>query len=358
MDSMIDINENMMNGFPDGKIILLDGKVVDCYPRADVHFESLILSEENGQQPSPKEPTLADKEREADKERFIKNAFFFLAHKERILTDSRMFLCPVPIQNGIGTSGFANPTLGVYLQWWDTYAKAMFTDKKGRRRLLYKLSGSSLSGHNVCSVVHENGTRKNVELRPFWDYGKSFIHINNTYNSAKQKYQAYSLRQVLDILDHEEEGDRDYAHTVNEQMQSCEISVLNEVLHNLMIRNEELEHRNKELEKALYDERVLHFYDRYKDLKIRISSEVEQLLQQTRDLKMALQRGDYTSQDYERQVNAITKRIREAEQELSEYKEREILKAFPENVQPFWRVEVYAKELRDRNDAVDQRNNQ
>ena len=336
MENRMDSTKITEDRFPDDKIILLDGKVVDCYPR---------MTNEH----SP----YTDKEREADKERFIKNAFFFLAHKERILTDSRMFLCPV----SMGSIGFADPTLGIYLQWWETCAGAMFTDKKGRRGLLYKLSGSSLSGHNVCSVVHENGTRKNVELRPFWDYGKSFIHINNTYNSAKQKYQAYSLRQVLDILDHEEEGDRDYAHTVNEQMQSCEISVLNEVLHNLMIRNEELEHRNKELEKALYDERVLHFYDRYKDLKIRISSEVEQLLQQTRDLKMALQRGDYTSQDYERQVNAITKRIREAEQELSEYKEREILKAFPENVQPFWRVEVYAKELRDRNDAVDQRNN-
>ena len=357
MEISVDKNENVMNGFPEGKIILLDGRVVDCYPRVGMTLDSSTSHKDNVQQQLAKISTQSDKEREADKERFIKNAFFFLDHKERILTDSRMFLCPVPIQNGIGTSGFANPTLGVYLQWWETCAGAIFSDKKGRRGLLYKLSGSSLSGHNVCSVVHENGTRKNVELRPFWDYGKSFIHINNTYNSAKQKYQAYSLRQVLDILDHEEKGDRDYAHTVNEQMQSCEISVLNEVLHNLMIRNEELEHRNKELEKALYDERVLHFYDRYKDLKIRISSEVEQLLQQTRDLKMALQRGDYTSQDYERQVNAITKRIREAEQELSEYKEREILKAFPENVQPFWRVEVYAKELRDRNDAVDQRNN-
>ncbi len=349
MDSMIDINENMMNGFPDGKIILLDGKVVDCYPRADVHFESLILSEENGQQPSPKEPTLADKEREADKERFIKNAFFFLAHKERILTDSRMFLCPVPIQSGMsisGTSGFEKPTLGVYLQWWETCAGAVFTDKNRRRGLLFKLSGSSLSGHNICSVVYEDGTTKNMELRPFKDYRDSFIHINNTYMSAKQKYQAYSLRQVLDILDYEEEGDLDYAHTINEQMQSYEISSLKELLHNLMIRNEELEHRNKELEKALFDERVLHFYDRYKDLEKRISSEVEQLHQQKRNLKMALQRGDYNNQDYERQVNAINLHIKEAEQELTEYKEGVIHKVFPENVQTFWRIEEYAKKLR------------
>ena len=138
--------------FPNGKIILLDGRVLDCYSR--------MMNEQ---------APYTDKERkEEDVERFIKNAFFFLAHKERILTDSRMFLCAVPITSGMsisGTSGFENPTLGIYLQWWEVCAGAMFTDKKGRRGLLYKLSGSSLSGHNICGVVHEDGTTKNVELR-------------------------------------------------------------------------------------------------------------------------------------------------------------------------------------------------
>lgn len=359
MEISVDKNENVMDGFPDGKIILLDGRVVDCYPRADVTLEGLTRQEDNGQQPLPSKPTKTDKERETDKERFIKNAFFFLAHKERILTDSRMFLCPVPIQSGMsisGTSGFENPTLGVYIQWWETCAGAMFTDKKGRRGLLFQLSGSSLSGHNICEVVHEDGTTKNVELRPFKNYRDSFIHINITYKSAKQRYQAYSLRQVLDILDHEE-GDRDYAHTINEQIQAHEVSALNKLLHNLMTRNEELECSNKELEKALFDERVLHFYDRYKDLEKRLFSEVEQLLQQKRDLKMALRRGDYNNQTYERLVNAITKRIKETEQELIDYKEEEILKVFPEQTIPFWRIENYAQQLRDRNNAVNQKEN-
>ena len=360
MKVFTDMNENVMNRFPDGKIVLLDGRVVECYPRVELTPEGLTQPEDNLQQPLAKISPQSDKEREADKERFIKNAFFFLAHKERILTDSRMFLCPVPIQSGMsisGTSGFESPVLGVYIQWWETCAGAMFTDKKGRRGLLYKLSGSSLSGHNICGVVHEDGTTKNVELRPFWDYGKPFIHINNMYKSAKHQYQAYSLQQVLNILDHEEEGDRSYAHTIKEQMQAREISALNELLHNLMTRKEELEQRNKVLEKALFDERVFHFYDRYKDLEKRIFSEVEQLLQQKRDLKMALRRGDYNNQTYERLVNAITKRINDAEQELTEFKEGEILKAFPEQTIPFWRIESHAQKLRDRNNAEDQKEN-
>ena len=153
------------------------------------------------------------------------------------------------------------------------------------------------------------------------------------------------------------EGDCGYAHTINEQMQANEISALNKLLHNLMTHQEELEHRNKELEKALYDERVLHFYDRYKDLEKRISSEVEQLLQQRRDLKMALRRGDYNNQDYERLVNVITRRINEAEQELTDYKEKEVLKVFPKQTMPFWHVENYAQQLREKNGAVDQTDN-
>ena len=316
MDNKTDSTKITEDSFLEGKIILLDNSVVDCYPRT--------VKEQ-----SP----YTDKERmEEDKERFIKNAFFFLAHKERILTDSRMFLCPVPITSGMsisGTSGFENPTLGIYLQWWETCAGAMFTDEKGRRGLVYKLSGSSLSGHNICGVVHEDGTTKNVELHPFKDYRDSFIRINNTYKSAKKKYQAYSLQQVLDILDHEEEGDRDYAHTINEQLQSQEINVLKERVHHLNTRIEMLEHSLSDARKELREEKLLHYYDRYKDLEMRVFSKVEQLHQQKRDLKMALRRGDYTSQDYERLVNGITKRINEADEELQQFKSQEINRVFP-----------------------------
>ena len=335
MENRMDMTKITEERFPDGKIILLDGRVVDCYPRT-----------------GNEQPPYTDKERkEEDKERFIKNAFFFLAHKERILTDSRMFLCPVPITSGMsisGTSGFENPTLGIYLQWWETCAGAMFTDKKGRRGLLYKLSGSSLSGHNICDVVHEDGTTKNVELHHFKDYRDSFIRINKTYKSAKQKYQAYSLQQVLDILDHEEEDNRDYAYTINEQLQAQEINVLNERVRHLNARIEKLEHSLSDAKIELREEKLLHFYDRYKDLEKRIFSKVEQLLQQKRDLKMALRRGDYTNQVYERQVNDITKRINEAEEELEMFKSEEINRVFPNEGLLFCQIESEVNKIREK----------
>ena len=340
--------------FPDGKIILLDGRVVDCYPRAvdeqDRTFDGKAVPDEEPQSPARK-PQSTDKEKEADKERFIKNAFFFFAHKERILTDSRMFLCPVPIQSGMsisGTSGFENPTLGVYLQWWERCEGAMCIDKKGRHYLVFKLAGSSLSGHNVCDEVCEDGKTKCSHLYDFKVLRDGFIRINNIYKNVKQKYQAYSLQQVLDILDHEEEGDRDYANVINEQLQSHEINVLNERVHHLNAINETLERRCRELERTLYDERILHYYDGFLALQQRVTTEIEGLKQQKRDLKAALHRGDYDNHSYERRVNAISQRIKETEQELTEYKNSETLKTSQGEALPFWYIEDQAKKLREK----------
>ncbi len=131
--------------FPEGKIILTDGRVLDCYPLAEqkpekIESDSLKL-DRTGQYliigrrkptPVPKPSATVEELRQL----FVSNAFYLLAHKERILSDSRMFLCPVAIQNGIaytGTSGFRKPTLGVYLEWWGLVKEAMRTDKKGCR---------------------------------------------------------------------------------------------------------------------------------------------------------------------------------------------------------------------------------
>ena len=339
MEKRMDSTKITEDRFPDGKIILLDGRVVNCCPRT-----------------GNEQPPYTDKEKiEEDKERFIKNAFFFLAHKERILTDSRMFLCPVPIMGILaisGTSEFNYPTLGIYLQWWETCAGAMRTNKKGRQSLVYYMAGSPLSGRNHSAEVYENGETKIVQLCPFIDHWSPFVHINNMYKNTKQKYQAYSLQQVLDILDHEEEGDRDYAHAINEQFQSQEINVLNERVHHLNARIEILEHSLSNAQKELREEKLLHFYDRYKDLEKRLFSKVEQLLQQKRDLKMALRGGDYTNQDHERLVNAITERIKEEEEEQEKFKSEEINRVFPNENLLFCQIESEVNKIRERNDKI------
>ena len=110
--------------FPQNKIILTDGRELDCYPLAEEPPEKLghdpMELDKTGQylvvghrKPSPipqPSPTV-----ESQRQLFIDNAFYLLAHSERILNESRMFLCPVAIQNGLaytGTSGFHGPTGG------------------------------------------------------------------------------------------------------------------------------------------------------------------------------------------------------------------------------------------------------
>ena len=205
-------NKKEGTGFPENKIILLDGSVLDCYPLAEVDQQKVtddsIKLDTTGQyltiggkrlKPIPPEP----KEVEEQRELFLRNAFYLLAHHERIMSDSRMFLCPVYMKNGLaytGTSGFDNPTLGVYIEWWLNCKGALQTDKKGRKCLVYHLAGSPLSGANCCAVVYENGEKATVKLLPFRDYWQPFIKINNRYNGAKALYQAYELQQVLDLL--------------------------------------------------------------------------------------------------------------------------------------------------------------
>ena len=107
----ISLDKNVRNEFPERKIILLDGRVVDCYPLVNVTLEGLTQSENSLQQPLAKISTQSDKEREADKERFIKNAFFFLAHRNVFLRTAECSFarcpsqaeCPFPGHQGLRT---------------------------------------------------------------------------------------------------------------------------------------------------------------------------------------------------------------------------------------------------------------
>lgn len=63
---------------------------------------------------------------------------------------------------------------------------------------------------------------------------------------------------------------------------------------------------------------------------------------------MALQRGDYTNQVYERQVNDITKRINEAEEELEKFKSEEINRVFPNEGLLFCQIESEVNKFREK----------
>ena len=253
--------------FPEGKIILIYGRELDCYPLAgqnpekietdtlalDTTGQNLIIGRQKPT-PVPKPSTTVEEQRQL----FISNAFYLLAHKERILSDSRMFLCPVAIQNGIaytGTSGFRKPTLGVYLEWWGFVEEAMRTDKNGCRSLVYQLAGSPLSGRNSCGAVREDGRTEAVSLSSFGRHWGPFMQLNQRYTEAKQLYQAYTLQVVLDILHQEDDNSK------------ADFSVMIDVL----FMKREIERLNQRIEKI--KEECDRWHDKYNGALIRYNAE-------------------------------------------------------------------------------------
>lgn len=168
---------------PEGKILLRNGNVLDCYP------------EKNRFQIKGKSEPL--------EELFFREAFFLFEHKEQILSDSRMFLTPLPFKNGLaytGPSGMNNATLGVYLEWWEDCEKAVVRKKDQVEALTYFIAGSPLSGANTCSAIDRKGRSVTMHFSPFRPIWSSFMRINQRYTEAKQIYQAYTLEETVTKL--------------------------------------------------------------------------------------------------------------------------------------------------------------
>ena len=103
------------------KITLIDGSKLDCYPIA-LPSEETVSGEfsldttgeylQVGKKPhfvTDKELAERRKQEEIDAKLFYEHIHLFLANADKILSDSRLFLSPVNVVNGLaytGTSGF------------------------------------------------------------------------------------------------------------------------------------------------------------------------------------------------------------------------------------------------------------
>lgn len=201
----------------ENSITLMNGAVLECFPKesqpCDIEPDKMqldatgkYLSIDNKKPYKREAKAQIDPTEELEQQQkklFTDNAFYLLAHSKRIMRDSRMFLAPVAVHNGLaytGTSGFRNPTIGIYLEWWNECARTLRTDDEGNRSLIFHLAGSPLSGSNCCAEVYEDGRIESVSVHSFIDHWRPFMAINQRYTEAKHMHQAYTLQQVLDIL--------------------------------------------------------------------------------------------------------------------------------------------------------------
>ena len=312
---------------PKNGIILMDGILLKCFqkesPQEDFQPDEMESDTTGtylsvGKKPGKPQPS-SSAEQERQEKLFIDNAFYLLAHRDRILRDSRMFLAPVAIQSGLaysGISGFRTPTVGVYLEYWANCPGAAQTDKKGRRRLVYHIAGSPLSGSNRCGVVREDGKTDVVQLSPFIEHWKPFVCINTRYTEAKHIYQAYTLEEVLEILHHEDDGDFDYSTDIKELFMQHEIDSLNERVKRLSEESSKWYKMYHETLMKYNDARVSEAYAELEALRARAETGIDLIRKQKRELKAELKSGRLDNITYQKKLIPLNKQIREWEMEV------------------------------------------
>ena len=324
---------------PEGKIQLLNGNVLDCYPleQPEAMVDNELKLDTTGTylcigKSKPIVKPTNDEQGEKERKLFLHNAFLFLQHRDRIMSDSRMFLCPIPIRSGLaytGTGGFDRPTLGVYLEWWLSCEKATVPKEDKTKWLVYQMAGSPLSGMNRCGLVNEEGNTNSEFIDSFSTLWTCFIGINTRYDKAKSLYQAYTLEEVVEILE------REGLTTVNDK--DIQILFLDSELRRLRKTTTDkiacLESKIESLKfQLLYDHRaeLKSFVTEYKERESRVLRRAEEITEECKELRRKLKSFELNNKEYQKQITPLRKERKENAYQLHSFCEETLDGLFPD----------------------------
>jgi hypothetical protein len=125
-------------------------------------------------------------------------------HRERILSDSRMFLTPIAEPNGLAYLGaFPAATLGAYIELWTLCDAALLTDERGIQHFVTRVAGSPLSGSNRCTLVSEEGEVSTCSVCGFSSLWHPFRGLIRRYRKPQATAEHYTLTEVLTLLSEE-----------------------------------------------------------------------------------------------------------------------------------------------------------
>lgn len=332
------------------KITLIDGSQLDCYPIA-FPSDEIVSSEfsldttgqylQIGTKPhftTDKELAERRKQEEIDEKLFYEHAHIFLANTDKILSDSRLFLTPVNVVNGLaytGTSGFRKPTLGVYIEWW-LYHKDASIDAKGHP--IWFISGSPLSGGNACSAVDRKGKTHRAQLNSsFSAVWSSFVEVNNRYNEFKGRYMAYELREVIDILEGTNDSQQYFKlHLSLEKVRYDNyISNLKRALKQAKELSAEYKVKIQHLIFQQYREEATEYYNKCINLQTVARLAREYFYEQRIELRKALRGGNIDNITYQRTLTPLRKKAKEAEKQCCEYEHESLNKVFGDDASYF-----------------------
>lgn len=332
------------------KITLIDGSQLDCYPIA-FPSDEIVSSEfsldttgqylQIGTKPhftTDKEISERRKQEEIDEKLFYEHAHLFLANADKILSDSRLFLAPVNVENGLaytGTSRFHKPTLGVYIEWW-LHHKDASIDAKGLP--IWFISGSPLSGSNACSAVDSKGKTYRAQLNgSFLAVWSSFVEVNNRYNEFKGRYMAYELREVIDILEGTNDSQQYFKlHLSLEKVRYDNyISNLKRALKQAKELSAEYKVKIQHLIFQQYREEATEYYNKCINLQTVARLAREYFYEQRIKLRKALRGGNIDNITYQRTLTPLRKKAKEAEKQCCEYEREGLNKVFGDDASYF-----------------------
>lgn len=332
------------------KITLIDGSQLDCYPIA-FPSDEIVSSEfsldttgqylQIGTKPhftTDKELAERRKQEEIDEKLFYEHAHIFLANTDKILSDSRLFLTPVNVVNGLaytGTSGFRKPTLGVYIEWW-LYHKDASIDAKGHP--IWFISGSPLSGSNACSAVDRKGKTHRAQLNSsFSAVWSSFVEVNNRYNEFKGRHMAYELREVIDILEGTNDSQQYFKlHLSLEKVRYDNyISNLKRALKQAKELSAEYKVKIQHLIFQQYREEATEYYNKCINLQTVARLAREYFYEQRIELRKALRGGNIDNITYQRTLTPLRKKAKKAEKQCCEYEREGLNKVFGDDASYF-----------------------
>lgn len=285
----------------------------------------------------PAKPKPTDEEERNLQKLFTDNAFLILANRERILSDSMMLLTPVYVRNGLAYSGtFQTATLGVYIEWWmNAPYSVIFDEKNDTMSLIWFLSGSPLSGGNLCANVTEDGKIETVRVPFFRKLWPKFTNILADYHEAKELYQSYTLPEVIDILKRET-TEKIYTENIKEFHYQAKVNLLNAQLRDWEESYESLREKCDKYEKewhfALYQlkkEEIVAFHKEYNLRKETLQNRKEELVKENQDLKRKLRHRELTNKEYQPLLSANKKEIEQLKWKLDEYANESISTLVP-----------------------------
>lgn len=324
-------------------IKLLDGRDLVCYRKDDEKPRNVsdeLSIDTTGEYFSLKKkpliakvPMTREAQRQYNHHLFTENIRLFLAHAEEILSDSRMFFAPVNIQNGLaytGKSGFRNPTLGIYVEWWLNFAN----ESHDHGNPIWFISGSPLSGCNNCSCVDPSGKHIYMsKTKPFLDVWTTFKEVNTRYTKVKQLYEAYSLEEVILKLRGETYSNRIIAirYEAREKIMNWKMDKLYKENSELSGKLKKIIKANKRLQLKQHRAEVESFYEKYSAKEKQCNAAHEIYIDVHKRLKEQLHAGTLEG-DYNELLAVAAREWKGYRQELTEMAQAFILDTFGKNV--------------------------